>query len=189
MLGRRTALAAWVVRALTLALLVLGATHPDWHQFAGKAMAARAVAYPLAMLALPVGWWLTRRGRTPYPAVQDLLLTLPFLVDTAGNALDLYDGITWFDDACHFLNWALLLGAVAITLPARLGGWARLGLTVGLGSTTALVWELGEYVTFLRDSPELATAYTDTLGDMTLGTLGSLLAGLVVLRLRAARRA
>ena len=173
------------VKLATTALLVFAALHPDWQQFAGKAMGARAVGYPVALLVLPVLWWAVRRrnGR-PYPALADLLVSVPFLVDTAGNALDLYDAVTWFDDACHLVNWALLLGGLAVSLPRRLHTWTRLGLTVGLGSTTALLWEVGEYVAFLRDSPELATAYTDTLGDMVLGTTGSLLAGLLVARLR-----
>ncbi|SDF82997.1 hypothetical protein SAMN05660662_3544 [Blastococcus aurantiacus] len=174
-----------VVKLATTALLVFAALHPDWPQFAGKAMAARAVAYPLGLLVLPVVWWVVRRrsGRR-YPALPDLLVSIPFLVDTAGNALDLYDAVSWFDAACHLVNWALLLGGLAVSLPRWLHPWTRLGLTVGLGSTTALLWEVGEYYAFLRNSPELATAYTDTLGDMVLGTTGSLLAGLLVLRLR-----
>jgi hypothetical protein len=52
------------------------------------------------------------------------------------------------------------------------------GLAFGMGA--ALLWELGEYATFLRTSPELQTAYTDTLGDLTLGTLGALVAGVLV---------
>ena len=182
----RVVLAADVVVKLgTTALLVFAALHPEWPQFEGKAMAARAVAYPLGLLVLPVAWWLFRRrdGR-PYPALADLLVSIPFLVDTAGNALDLYDGVVWFDDACHLVNWALLMGGLAVSLPRWLHPWTRLGLTVGLGSTTALLWEVGEYYAFLRDSPELATAYTDTLGDMVLGTTGSLLAGLLVLWLQ-----
>lgn len=39
---------------------------------------------------------------------------------------------------------------------------------------------MGESVAFLRGSPELASAYTDTLGDLTLGPLGVLLAGVLV---------
>ena len=33
-------------------------------------------------------------------------------------------------------------------------------------------------VPVIRNSPELATAYVDTLGDLSLGLAGSLLAGL-----------
>jgi hypothetical protein len=76
------------------------------------------------------------------------------------------------------------MGGLAVSLPRRLHPWTRLGLTVGLGSTTALLWEVGEYFAFLRNSPELTTAYTDTLGDMVLGTTGSLVAGLLVVWLR-----
>ncbi|WP_020390130.1 hypothetical protein [Kribbella catacumbae] len=47
-----------------------------------------------------------------------------------------------------------------------------------------MIWEAGEYVAFIRHSTELQTAYTDTLGDLALGTLGALLAGLIVFRVR-----
>jgi len=47
-------------------------------------------------------------------------------------------------------------------------------------AVTAILWELLEYVTFIRHSPELATAYHDTLGDLALGLLGSVVAGLLV---------
>lgn len=53
-------------------------------------------------------------------------------------------------------------------------------LALGFGATAAVLWELGEYVAFIRHSPELQTAYTDTLGDLLAGTLGALLAGLIV---------
>jgi hypothetical protein len=57
-------------------------------------------------------------------------------------------------------------------------------VALGFGATAAVAWELGEYVTFVRNSPELQTAYTDTLGDLGLGTLGALLAGLIVYQAR-----
>jgi hypothetical protein len=44
------------------------------------------------------------------------------------------------------------------------------------------VWELAEYVTFIKDSPELATAYTDTLFDEILGTAGGAVAAALVAR-------
>lgn len=196
--------AAWAVKVATVALLLFGATHTDWDRFSGKAMAGRAVAYPLALLVLPILWALRRRRPgtrdarrrrpepwdTGYPWLQDLLISLPFLIDVAGNAVDAYDAISWFDDLAHFVNWGLLLAALAVTLPLSLPRWTRLGLVVGLGSTTALGWELAEYAAFIRHGKELATAYRDTLGDMTLGTLGAFGAGLLVdaVRVRRARR-
>ena len=44
----------------------------------------------------------------------------------------------------------------------------------------AIGWELAEWYTFIRHGTELDTAYTDTLGDEALGTLGGILAGSLV---------
>ncbi len=46
------------------------------------------------------------------------------------------------------------------------------------------MWEIGEYFAFIRSSSELQTAYTDTLGDLAMGTLGALLAGLILYQVR-----
>ena len=50
---------------------------------------------------------------------------------------------------------------------------------VGFGAVTAILWEIAEYFVVVRFSEELATAYGDTLGDMTLGLIGSVVAGLI----------
>ena len=54
------------------------------------------------------------------------------------------------------------------------------GLAVGFGAVTAVLWEFAEYWTFIRNPHELATAYTDTLGDLALGLTGSVAALLTV---------
>jgi len=157
-----------------LGLLVHAVANPDLPQYADKAMQARAIAYPLAVLAIPLAWLLFWRGR-PFPVVSDLLFTLAFLIDTAGNALDLYDSIEWWDDINHFGNWILLSAAfVALGWPRDATRLTRVALGVGFGAVAAIVWELLEYVTFIPNSPEAATAYADTLGDLGLGLLGSL---------------
>ncbi|MCW2799937.1 MAG: hypothetical protein JWQ70_1409, partial [Aeromicrobium sp.] len=51
---------------------------------------------------------------------------------------------------------------------------------LAFGVTAALGWEIAEYFAFIRHSPELKTAYTDTLGDLSLGSLGSILSGVIV---------
>ena len=50
---------------------------------------------------------------------------------------------------------------------------------MGFGAVTAVLWEFGEYFAFIRNSEELDTAYTDTLGDLALGLTGSVVAALV----------
>jgi hypothetical protein len=108
----------------------------------------------------------------------------PFLVDVTGNTFDLYDNLWWWDDANHFVNWLLLSGGLGLLI-ARLDvrpRWLLLVAITGLGAVLAIGWELGEWYTFIRHGTELDTAYEDTLGDETLGTLGAFVAGLVVTR-------
>ena len=157
---------------------------PDLPQFEGKAMTGRALAYPLSTVIVPVAWWLVarHRGRRPDdPYMLDILIVLPFLIDTLGNALDLYDSIDWWDDLNHLVNWAILVAAFGQLLQRLpLHPWAMFGLAVGFGAVTAILWELGEYLTFIRTNPdEYRTAYTDTLGDLTLGLTGSVAAALL----------
>ena len=165
------------VKAATIALLLVALASPDLPQFQGKAFTGRAIAYPIALAVVPVAWWLFGRGRMPYPVAVDILIGLPFLIDMAGNALDLYDTIDWWDDANHLVNWFLHTAAIGLllrqtTLPAP----ARAGIAVGWAATTAILWELAEYVAFVPGSAEASTAYADTLGDLALGLLGGTIA-------------
>ena len=182
--------AFWIdvaVKTVLVALLLFGA-FSGLERFEGKAFAGRALVYPISALIVPVAWWATarRRGRAPgYPYAVDILLVLPFLIDTAGNALDLYDTIHWWDDANHLVNWGLLtaaFGQLLVRLP--LGRLNTFALALGFGAFTAVLWEFAEYVTFIRNSRELETAYTDTLGDLALGLTGAALAAFATARLR-----
>jgi hypothetical protein len=172
------------VKVATVGLLAWAVLNPDLPQFTGKAFTGRALAYPVALLVLPIGWWQFGRSRLTFPVVAVILLGLPFLIDVAGNALDLYDPIEWWDDANHLVNWALHTSAVGLLL--RAGGWGywtRVALAFGWAVTSAVLWELAEHVTFVPNSPEAATAYADTLLDLALGMVGGAIAALVVGRL------
>jgi hypothetical protein len=168
------------VKVALLALLVHAVLNPDLQQYSGKAMLGRALTYPIAIVFVPIVWGFGFRSR-PYPALIDLLITAPFLIDVAGNALDLYDSIWWWDDINHFLNWMLLTAAVALALRAtHLGRLNCFFLAVGFAAVSAILWEFAEYVTFIRFSPEFETAYTDTLGDLLLGPLGGAIGAAIV---------
>ena len=178
---RKLSTAFWVnfsIKAALICLLAFGA-FSGLQQFEGKAFLWRLATYPVASLVIPVIW--VGLGRRPaYPYAADILLTLPFLIDTGGNASDLYDTIWWWDDANHFVNWALLSGAVgALAWRNHVGRWETVAFVVGFGAVTAILWEIAEYFAFIRNSPELDTAYADTLGDLALGLTGSVAAGLV----------
>ncbi|GAA1554595.1 hypothetical protein GCM10009789_05010 [Kribbella sancticallisti] len=184
-----TKYAALAAKAVLFLLLLTALFWPDLSGIKGKASTARLVVYPLGTAVLPIWWFAYGRAKNTlhqsFPWTADLLITIPWLIDLLGNRLNLFDTITWWDDAMHFLLWGLLTAGVLIAFGPR--GLTR-GLTafvaLGFGATAAVIWEVGEYVAFVRHSPELRTAYTDTLGDLTLGTLGALLAGLIVHQVR-----
>lgn len=170
------------VKLSLLGLLLFAVLNPDMQQFEGKAMNGRAIAYPISLLIVPITMWFLLRSRPylTYPHLLDTLFGMPFLIDTAGNALDLYDTVVWWDDFNHFLNWAILtlaFGQLLLRFPY--GKWTMAGLAIGFGAFTGILWEIAEYFTFVRNSPELATAYTDTLGDLALDTVGAVLAAFI----------
>ena len=184
----------WVpvlVLLLTVAQLAVAEWWPGIDRFADKAFGARLVAYPMLMLVAPAIWWLLERRRNAaLPAPNALrpayaaiaLIMLPFLVDVTGNSLDLYDSVVWWDDFNHYINWLFLLWGIGLLITDDVRpDWAMVGLVAGLGAVLAIGWELGEWYTFIRHGTEINTAYQDTLGDVSLGTLGALCAGLILL--------
>jgi hypothetical protein len=172
------------IKVATVALLAWAIMSPSLPQFQGKAFTGRAVVYPMALLALPVIWWLVARRRLPFPVLPDILIGLPFLIDVVGNALNLYDTVDRWDDLNHLVNWALHTAAIGLLL--RYGPWGlrtRIALAFAWAVTTAVLWEFAEFITFVPNSPEAATAYADTLGDLAMGMLGGLVAAILTARL------
>jgi hypothetical protein len=161
-------------------LIAMSLIDPDLGGVKAKAGGSRAFVYPLAMLLVPALWWAFYRAKS-FPWLGDLLLCLPWFTDTLGNRLNLYDTLSWFDDWMHFMNWGFLTaGFLVITLPRGLPWWRALERGLAFGMTTAALWEIAEYLTFIRWSPELATAYEDTLGDLVLDLAGTVLAVILV---------
>jgi hypothetical protein len=187
---RRVAAAALLLTTAQLAVATFATGLP---QFEGKAFGARLASYPCLMLLVPVIWAGVRHrrgGTRPLPWAGFAFLMFPFLVDVTGNTADLYDQLWWWDDLNHYVNWLLLCIGVGLLLergdlrPA----WALASLVSGLGAILAIAWELGEWYTFIRHGTELASAYEDTLGDLALGTLGGVTAGVALaVRARKAR--
>ena len=175
----------WVdvaLKAAVIGQLLLAVLGPDLEQFEGKAMEARAIVYPLAMLVVPAVWLiLRRRRRVDYPYTLDILWTLPFFIDVTGNTANLYDTVGWWDDLNHFVNWGILVAAFGqLLIRFPLTRLVAAGLAIGFGAVTAILWEFAEYVGFIHaNEAELRTAYKDTLGDMALGLGGSVAAALL----------
>lgn len=172
---------AMAVLALTVAQLAVG-TFGGLDQYDGKGFGYRLAVYPLMMLVVPAVWWWRTRAANALPWGAFALIMSPFLIDVTGNTFDLYDSIDAWDNINHFFNWMLLLGGCGLLI-ARADVRPRWLLVVGitgLGAILAIGWELGEWYTFIRRGTELDGAYEDTLSDELLGTLGALVAAMIV---------
>jgi hypothetical protein len=168
-------------KLLLVLLLVLALFHPDLGNMKDKGAGLRAVGYPMLAFTVPVIWHFWWRERGSFPWLADLMVTVTCFTDVLGNRMDLYDTIVWFDDWMHFMNTGLLAGAVILlTLPRSATFGATIERALAFGVTSALAWELAEYFAFISRSTERLSAYTDTLGDLALGTLGAVLAAVVI---------
>lgn len=188
--ARLLAAADLVAKLALVVLLVVALFSPDLSNLKAKGASARLVVYPLGAVVVPLWWWLRGRVRQsghPFPWAADLLVTLPWLSDMLGNRLDFFDTVTWWDDGSHFLHWLLLTAGVLLAW--RPGSQVSAGVVVmvglGFGASAAVLWELGEYAAFLDTLPTYQLVYPDTLGDLTLGSAGSLVAGMAVALLRS----
>lgn len=165
-------------------LLIMSLLFPDLGNVEDKAAGLRAAAYPMLAFTVPVVWWVLWRERTSFPWVADLLITSTCFTDTLGNRLDLYDTVVWFDDLMHLVNTGLLTAAVILlTMRHSSTVAAVVERSLAFGVTAAVGWEIAEYFAFISKSSEKRHAYADTLGDLALGSVGAVVAGLVVHRL------
>ncbi len=165
-------------------LLVMSLLFPDLGNVEDKAAGLRAFAYPMLAFTVPVVWWVRRRERASFPWVADLMITSTCFTDTLGNRLDLYDSVVWFDDLMHLMNTGLLTAAVVVLTMRHTSTLAAvLERSLAFGVTAAVSWEIAEYFAFISKSSERRHAYADTLGDLALGSLGAVIAGVVVHRL------
>jgi hypothetical protein len=174
------------VKVALVLLLLHAVVFPDLPQYQGKGIVPRLLLYPVSIWLVPLVWWLAwrRRGRVMrYPHLIDLCVALPFTIDTAGNAANLYDTLGWWDDLMHFVTWVPWVVAFGLIIRERahLRRFDVAALTIGFGAATHIVWEVLEYVTFIRNNPnELEGAYRDTMGDLVMSLGGSITGGVLV---------
>ena len=162
--------------ALTLAFVVALTVPLD--QLEGKGMAFRFPLFMLSAAVVPLVW---RRRFSPYPATADVLVVAPFLLDTLGNLVGLYDAYDATDDVMHALNWVLLVAAFH-ALRFRSGGSARTVspadawlLGAGIGALAIVGWEIAEWIVAETGAGGgLALTYGDTVGDLALSTAGGM---------------
>ena len=156
----------------------------------GKAMGARAPLFLAPALVVPL---LARWRRwTPYPHTGDALASLPFLLDTLGNLVGLYDHVSATDDVLHALNWILLVGAYhAFRFRNVHDARDAVLLGYGFGAIAIVWWEAMEWLVSdegIGGAGGLSLTYGDTIGDLVLSSTGGLVGSWLGVRLLGPRR-
>ena len=172
-----TAAAIVVTKVMTAAFAVDAFLNAESPRLRGKAIRARALGYAGALMIVPAIWWLLpERGR--YPRALDLAVTVPLLLDAAGNALDLYEE-AHVDDLVHLANAAIVSGiAGALIAPQMDERWQGALAGAGLSVVAATAWELAEYGAMRLGAHGMDLTYADTMADLAEGVLGAALGAL-----------
>ncbi|WP_430645293.1 hypothetical protein [Agromyces sp. GXS1127] len=128
----------------------------------------------------------------------DILFGIVTLVAVWSSVTDLYVTVKWWDLPVHFaLNGLiaavgyLLLAHFRIvaderSLPRPVLSTAI--VTTALGMTFGVFWEMFEWFGKNFIDGEIYVGYTDSIGDLLLGGIGSVVAGLTMPIIRAHRR-
>jgi hypothetical protein len=137
------------------------------------------------------------------PTALDLSFCATILVAAWAAELDWYLAVSWLDVVVHAAATGLVAAIAHLALvragavpPVDAGSLRhpRLGagaVTAALGIALATLWEFGEYAghTWLDD--RIQVGYTDTVGDLVSGAVGSVVAAVLLARgvlLAGARR-
>jgi hypothetical protein len=128
----------------------------------------------------------------------DIVYCLLLLVAGWSNVLDLYTSIAWWDVAVHFactgviaaMLYLLLARLVIVAEPSdpRFTVASGIVLVTVIGLALSALWEMVEWFGHAVISSDIFVAYDDTIGDMAMGGLGSIAAGVVLATVRLTRR-
>lgn len=142
----------------------------------------------VALFLLVLGGTLISRS-LEISRVFDGIYGLTLLAAAWSSVLDLYARVSWWDLPVHFaatgviaaMTYLLLsrLGAVPVPVPTPRPAlrFAVPVLVLALGLGVSVLWELGEWWGNAFVDASINVGYTDTMGDLTAGGLGALLAG------------
>jgi hypothetical protein len=183
--------ALWAAKVVTVAFGIDALLHANSPRFSGKAMRVRAIGYLGALAIVPIAWrFLPDRGR--YPRGLDTAVTIPLLLDAAGNGLGVYED-AHVDDIVHFANTAIASGvAGALVAPRVDERWHAALVATGLAISAETLWEIMEYTAMRMGANGMDLSYHDTMEDLIDSTLGAIVGGLFTLtrvpRSREARK-
>jgi hypothetical protein len=151
--------------------------------FEDVSMVVRFVVYSAIASATYI-WYKKSDKSNSYPHFIDACLTLVVASDLFGNVFGLYDGVWWWDDAIHLVMvvpWVLALGY--FLLPKVSEKWVLFVSVLAYGLVTSILWEIFEFTTYLGNRNELAVSYPDTMLDITLSLVGTVIGGVISLKM------
>jgi hypothetical protein len=165
-------------KAATIACAIDGFVNADTPRLRGKAIRARAVGYTAGLFIVPAIWRsLPDRGR--YPRGLDLAVTVPLLIDAAGNATGLYQE-AHLDDVVHFVNAAIVSGVAGALFGTRTDDpWEAALAGAGTAIAGETFWEIAEYVAMKAGADGMGLTYADTMADLAESALGAMTGGLI----------
>jgi len=128
----------------------------------------------------------------------DIAIGGTLLVAAWSGVFELYTSIDWLDVVIHFAANGVLAGLIFV-VAARVGIVADVApgtgsairsavLTTAFGLSAGVLWEMGEWAGHTYIDSAIYVGYDDTIGDLAVGGLGSLLAGLCIRWLTAESR-
>lgn len=184
-LRRPHGLAAYIADALRVVGLLSVVAAAIWSTPADAGILALALPALMAPRALGI-----RAG-------FDIAVCLAVLVAAGSNVLDLYRTVAGWDLVVHFVCTGVIAAAAYIVLarckvvsPQGAGDFthrAAIVLTTLLGLAVSAVWEMIEWTGRTFVTSEIFVTYQDTIGDMAMGGLGGIFAGLLVAFVRLER--
>ena len=131
----------------------------------------------------------------------DVAFGLALLVAAWSSLLDLYTTVAGWDLVVHFVANGLLAGTAYVLFarfalaapgdapaPVQLSGATVALLTTAFGLALGAVWEMAEWLGNTYIDETIFVGYDDSIGDMAVGALGSVIVGVAMPFFSAANR-
>ncbi|MHA7248578.1 hypothetical protein [Arthrobacter tecti] len=146
----------------------------------------------VAVFFLALGGLTLSRYARAHP-VFDVVYGCALIFACWSSVLDLYTVIPWWDLLVHCLctgpvaAMAFVLAAHVGLLPAPDSRVAVVLQVLLLGIALSVLWEFAEWAAHSWVDEDIYVTYSDTMGDLAVGALGSLAAGVLLSELSSRR--